>query len=83
MIKHEYFVYTYQYNDMKNPTLDAMRIRSETGSVQTIDFLPPTVIDLKRVKANNKKDAIKLSGLSLKALRERIKAKCIGQQMKN
>ena len=62
--KHrEYFVYSYQYNDMKRGRVDARRIERESGSTHTIDTLPPTVKQLHRVYANNKREAIAKAGI--------------------
>ena len=50
-----YLVYTYQYNDMKQPKR-AVRWYREPSD---IDTLPPTVIDLRIIKATSRRQAMK------------------------
>ena len=64
MRNETYFVFRYQYGDMKRPKWDA--VNTKYG----IDSLPPTVLacpGVLRVKAKNKKEAMKLAKLTRKS----------------
>jgi hypothetical protein len=59
-----YFVFRYQYLNMKRPKWDA--VNTKYG----IDSLPPTVLacpGVLRIKAKNKKEAMKLAKLTRKS----------------
>lgn len=59
-----FFVFRYQYGDMKRPKWDA--VNTKYG----IDSLPPTVLacpGVLRIKAINKKEAMKLAKLTRKS----------------
>jgi hypothetical protein len=64
MRNETYFVFRYQYSDMKSPKWDA--VNTKYG----IDSLPPTVLarpGVLRIKAKNKKEAMKLAKLTRKS----------------
>lgn len=51
-----YIVYTYQYNNMRRPRIDAQR--RTFRDARDFDALPPTVLEWANVAATNKREAI-------------------------
>ena len=51
-----YIVYSYHYNDMKRPRVDAQRRTYRDR--RDLDSMPPTVIKWANVAADNKREAI-------------------------